>query len=319
MTDDLCLLCGSPDANPFLTSDDRLFGIAPGIFNLVECRGCGLVRLSPRPTPAQVAEFYAGDYWYAGGSSTAGRLEEIYRRMVLADHVAFASRAVRESGAAGTMLDVGCSGGLFLRLLREKLGSETKILGVDFSAEAARVAQETNGVRVIVGDLPTAPIPAGSCGLITMYHVVEHLLDPALYLRTARELLHPNGRLIVQVPDRDCWEAAWLGENWTGLDVPRHIHVFRSSDLRRLLRANGFEVVREKHFSLRDHPAGFATGLAPSLDPVVRALRHADSSGLARLAKDLLYLGLTVAVLPITVIEALSGKGSSVMIEARKA
>jgi hypothetical protein len=109
-----------------------------------------------------------------------------------------------------------------------------------------------------------------------------------------------------------------LGANWTGLDVPRHIHVFRSSDLRRLLRSCGFEIVREKHFSLRDHPAGLATGLAAGLDPVARAIRGSDHGGAGRLVKDLLYFGLTAAVLPFTLIESLFGKGSSVMIEARK-
>ena len=301
-----CLLCGSTRSEPFLTSTDRLFAIAPGTFTLVKCSGCGLVRLSPRPTPEQVAGFYARNYWFAGGF-----LQESYRRLVLLDHVRFARAAYR---GKGTVLDVGCGGGLFLRMMKER-GAD--VLGLDFSAEAARVAREQNGVRVIVGDLATAPIDPASCALITMYHVVEHLIDPAIYLRAAAKLLERGGRLIVQVPDRDCWEAAMLGADWTGLDVPRHLHVFRSSDLRRLLRSCGFEVVREKHFSLRDHPAGLATGIAPWLDPVARGIRGSDSGVVVRVAKDLLYLGLTAAALPFTAIEAMFGKGSSVMMEAR--
>lgn len=306
-----CVLCGNAETKLLLTGPDRLFGIASGTYSLVECQGCGLARLSPRPTPDQVAGFYATNYWFAGGVLT-----ELYRRMVLLDHVRFAVRAARESGAPGKVLDVGCGGGLFLRMMKER-GFDC--LGLDFSEEAARVAWQTNGVRVVTGDLTTAVIEPGSCTLVTMYHVAEHLLDPAAYLRAASRLLHPKGRLIVQVPDRDCWEAGLLGERWTGLDVPRHIHVFRSSDLRRLLATAGFETVREKHFSLRDHPAGLATGLAPSLDPVVRAIRGVDHSAAARLAKDLLYLGIVGAALPFTLLESLFGRGSSVMIEARKA
>ncbi len=305
-----CLLCNCPEAELILTSHDRLFGIASGMYSLVECKECGLVRLSPRPSPEQVAGFYATNYWFAGGA-----MEEFYRRIVLLDHVRFAARAARSSRAPGMILDVGCSGGLFLRMMKER-GFE--VLGLDFSAEAARVAWEKNGVRVLTGDLVSARIEQGSCALITMYHVVEHLLDPVAYLHAAFRLLHPEGRLIVQVPDRNCWEAAMLGKNWTGLDIPRHIHVFRASDLRRLLLSCGFEVVREKHFSLRDHPAGLATGLAPSLDPVARAIRGTDRGGVARLIKNLIYFGITAAALPFTLIEALFGRGSSVMIEARK-
>jgi SAM-dependent methyltransferase len=309
-TPEKCLVCGSCEAEQFLTSHDRLFGIAPGSYSLVKCQSCGLVRLSPRPTPEQVAGFYANHYWFAGGKA-----EELYRRLVLADHVRFAARAARESRAPGRILDVGCSGGLFLRLMKERGYS---VLGLDFSPEAARVAAGKNGVQVLVGDLVSAPIEPQSCALVTMYHVVEHLLDPAAYLRAAARLLDPDGRLIVQVPDRDCWEAPLLKENWTGLDVPRHIHVFRGSDLRRLLQSCGFAVVREKHFSLRDHPAGLATGLAPSLDPVARAIRKTDKTPASRLAKNLLYFGIVAAALPFTAFEALCGKGSSIMIEARK-
>ena len=308
-----CLICGSGESRPFLKSHDRLFGIAPGEFSLVECGGCGLVRLDPFPEPEELASFYRGGYWFAGGESTAGRLEEIYRRLVLRDHLAFAAGCVR---GPGTILDVGCSGGLFLRMMRERGFGD--VLGFDFSADAARVAEEKNGIRVLVGDLREAEIPEGSCALVTMYHVLEHLLDPAAYLCASRRLMRPDGRLIVQVPDRDCWEAEMLGANWTGLDVPRHIHVFRSRDLRQLLEKCGFEVVREKHFSLRDHPAGLATGLFPSLDPVARGIRQADSSGSVRLAKGLLYFGVTLAALPFTLIEAMFGRGSSVMVEARR-
>lgn len=308
-----CLICGSAESRPFLKSRDRLFGIAPGEFSLVECSGCGLVRLDPFPAPEELGSFYRGNYWFAGGESAAGRLEETYRRVVLRDHVAFAAGSVR---APGTILDVGCSGGLFLRMMRDR--GFPDVLGLDFSADAARVAREKNGIRVLVGDLREAAIPEGGCSLVTMYHVLEHLLDPAAYLCAAGRLMRPDGRLIVQVPDRGCWEAGMLGVNWTGLDVPRHIHVFRSRDLRRLLEKCGFEVVREKHFSLRDHPAGLATGLFPSLDPVARAIRQTDSSGSVRLAKDLVYFAVTLGALPFTLVEAMFGKGSSVMMEARR-
>jgi SAM-dependent methyltransferase len=307
-----CLLCGSPQAKPFVSSEDRLFGIAPGVFTLVECQKCGLVRLSPRPTPDQIAGFYAKDYWVAPGP-----LQEFYRRTVLRDHVRFAASSLPRNGAGPrTVLDVGCGGGLFLRMMKER---GYHVLGLDFSTQAARVAREQNGVDVLVGDLTSAPIEPGSCDLITMYHVVEHLADPPAYLHAAAKLLRRDGRLIVQVPDRDCWDAALLGKNWTGLDVPRHLHVFRTSDLHRLLDACGYEVVREKHFSLRDHPAGLATGIAPSLDPVGRGIRRSDRGGFTSLAKDLLYFGLTVTALPFTLLEAMFGKGSSVTIEARTA
>src|SRR5258708_12415530 len=70
-----------------------------------------------RATPAEREKYYPKNYWFTAEDSAAGRLEEIYRRFVLRDHVHFVQRALNESGESGPLLDVGCGGGLFLRLL----------------------------------------------------------------------------------------------------------------------------------------------------------------------------------------------------------
>jgi hypothetical protein len=88
--------------------------------------------------------------------------------------------------------------------------------------------------------------------------------------------------------------------------------------MERMLKAAGFEVVRRKYFSLRDNPAGLATSIAPSLDPMARRIREIPESGVARLVKDLAYLAMAAAALPFTALEAAFGAGSTIMIEARK-
>ncbi len=106
-----------------------------------------------------------------------------------------------------------------------------------------------------------------------MFHVLEHLYEPHAYMEAAHELLRPDGRLVIQVPNAASWQFLLLGENWSGLDVPRHLLTFRASDLEVLLDRCGFEAVRYKYFSLRDNPAGLATSLAPWLDPMARRVR----------------------------------------------
>jgi hypothetical protein len=151
-----------------------------------------------------------------------------------------------------------------------------------------------------------------------MFHVLEHLFDPVAYLEAARDLLLPGGRLVVQVPNAACWQCLLLGENWSGIDVPRHLINFRARDLEILLDRCGFQVLRTKYFSLRDNPAGLATSLAPGLDPMARRVRRVSESSRRKLAKDLAYLALVLASLPFTMIEAACRSGSTVMIEARK-
>jgi cyclopropane fatty-acyl-phospholipid synthase-like methyltransferase len=151
-----------------------------------------------------------------------------------------------------------------------------------------------------------------------MYHVVEHLYDPAAYLDVAHQLLKSDGRLIVQVPNAASWQFLLLGERWSGADIPRHLFDFRAPQLEILLDNCGFEVVRWKHFSLRDNPAGLATSLAPWLDPMARRIRRVKETSGLRLAKDLAYFALVLASVPFAVLEACCGEGSTVMVEARK-
>jgi SAM-dependent methyltransferase len=190
--------------------------------------------------------------------------------------------------------------------------------GLDVSHQAARVAWSINDVPAICAALDAAPFAPETFAAITMFHVLEHLYDPAGYLAAAHRLLRPGGSLIVQVPNAACWQLLLFGDAWNGLDVPRHLIDFRARDLDSLIEDCGFDIVRHKYFSLRDNPAGLATTIAPGLDPMARRIRNSRESDAARLAKDLVYLALVGLSLPFTALEAACRAGSTVMVEARK-
>jgi SAM-dependent methyltransferase len=285
---------------------DRLYQTTAERFQVVRCRNCGMIRLSPQPDEATLGRYYPQNYWFDAESSLA----EAYRRFVLRDHLRFVLRAYRAAGGAGAVLDTGCGGGLLLGMLRERGVSG---IGLDSSPDACRLAWRRHAVPAVTGDLTAHPFPPESFSLITLFHVVEHLPHPAAYLEAARALLRTGGRLVVQVPDAACWQFALLGHRWSGIDVPRHLNDFRGADIEFLLGECGYEVTRRKHFSLRDNPAGLATSLAPGLEPVARRVRGLPTSYLHYGA----YLALVVAALPFAALEAAFHRGSTIMLEAR--
>lgn len=312
---DACPACGHEQALILLEGSDRLYGTTDRVFQVVECQACQLIRLHPWPSSSEVRQYYPGGYWFVPDQDAVSRLEEAYRRFVLRDHVNFVSRALRDVASDGRVLDVGCGGGLFLRMLNEKGHS---VVGLDFALGAAGAAWNQNRVPAACGDLKQAPFAPESFAAVTMFHVIEHLFDPVGYLEAAHQLLRPGGRLIVQVPNAACWQFLLLGENWNGVDIPRHLINYRAHDLEILLDRCGFHVLRTKHFSLRDNPAGLASSLAPSLDPMARRIRRVPEAPGTRMAKDLAYLGLVAASVPFTLLEAACHAGSTVMIEASK-
>jgi SAM-dependent methyltransferase len=310
-----CPLCGGARASIVLRQTDRLYGTTNKIFAVVRCGQCGLLRLSPRPSPQELRRYYPESYWFAPDTSLVARLEEGYRRTVLRGHVRFVEQALRSSRASGPLLDVGCGGGLFLGMMRER---GFRVAGLDFSREAAAVAWRHHEAPAVVADLESAPFRSASFAGITMSHVLEHVADPRAYMAAARDLLAPDGRLVIFVPNASSLQFALLGRRWNGLDVPRHLVDYRDRDVERLLETSGFEVVRRRFFSLRDNPAGLATSLAPGLDPMARRVRKVREGSAARLLKDLAHFALAAAALPFAWTEAALGAGSTVMMEARR-
>lgn len=310
-----CPACDHPYSSILLEGSDRLYATTTRVFQVVECQACRLIRLFPWPSAQDLRTYYPDDYWFVPEQDAVSRLEEFYRRTVLRDHVRFVSRAVDGAKLDGPVLDVGCGGGLFLRMIAER---GRKVVGLDFALGAANAAWNTNHVPAVCGALTQAPFAPESFAAVTMFHVIEHLYDPVAYLDAAAQLLKPDGRLIVQVPNAACWQFLLLGESWNGVDIPRHLINYRARDVEFLLDRCGYEVVRRKYFSLRDNPAGLASSIAPALDPMARRIRKQAESPRARLAKDLLYLALTAASVPFTLLEAACHAGSTIMVEARK-
>jgi len=313
-TGEYCPGCNATDFRSLFHASDRLYGTTDKSFVVVECASCRLIRLYPWPDLEELKTYYPETYWFAPGGGVAASLEDLYRRLVLRDHVNFAETTLRAI-PPGPVLDIGCGGALFGRLLRQR---GFPCIGLDFSQQAATVGWKVNRVPVMVGDFMKPPFKPGSLACVTMYHVLEHLYDPGAALRSIRELLRPDGRLIIQVPNAACWQFVLLGEYWNGIDVPRHLVNFKDKDLDALLEFCGYEVLRHKYFSLRDNPAGLASSLVPWLDPMARRIRKQQESTPVRLLKDLAYLGIVAASVPLTVFEALCRAGSSVMIEARR-
>ncbi|PYV07225.1 MAG: hypothetical protein DMG07_29290, partial [Acidobacteria bacterium] len=99
---------------------DRLYRTTDRTFAIVECSRCRLIRLSPQPAAAELGAYYPDTYWFSPEDKAVERWEEVYRRIVLRDHLGFVCRALESARARGPVLDVGCGGGLFLKMLAER-------------------------------------------------------------------------------------------------------------------------------------------------------------------------------------------------------
>ena len=177
---------------------------------------------------------------------------------------AFAARAALilrhlQPAAGGSMLDVGCGRGFYVKAIRT-LYPQANVVGVDFSAEHLAAAQTQTAVAAADfarADACALPFPAGSFEAVVCSEVLEHIQDDAAALAEMQRVLADDGLLLLSVPHRRypwLWDPLnWILERAFGRHVPAHIwwlagiwadhlRLYSAAGLARMVRSAGFDV-----------------------------------------------------------------------------
>jgi SAM-dependent methyltransferase len=218
-------------------------------YRFVTCLDCGLVYQNPQPLPSGLPARYGQSYfeYERRNEDNFFRLMELGLKDVgfaaLADGLPRPRRA----------LDVGCATGMLLAGLR---AGGWEVQGLDLCRQSARFAREERGVPVFVGTLEQARFPDSSFHLVHFSHLIEHLPDPAGFLREVRRILHPQGYAVVVTPNIDGLQARLFRGRWRSA-IADHLCLFSRRTLRRLLAGSGFRVLKTQTWG------GLAAGAAP--------------------------------------------------------
>ena len=189
---------------------------------------------------------------------------------------------------------------------------------MDISETAVRLVRERSGLDVRQGDIGSDAWAGLQFDFVTMFHVLEHLPDPARGIEYASSLLKPDGSILVQVPNIASLQARAFGLRWYGFDVPRHIVNFTPVALRLLLDRAGLAIERVARFSLRDDPAALASSLAPGLDPMRRKRTRGRKRAPVEAAAEIAYFVLVLGALAPAALAGFAGRGATIWVQARK-
>jgi 2-polyprenyl-3-methyl-5-hydroxy-6-metoxy-1,4-benzoquinol methylase len=235
-----CPLCAETRSSPFLSAEDDLTG-KPGRFTFVTCTGCGLRYQNPRLDVEHIKAFYDDEYIAHRKKSDWGVLTGFFN-WVMDRHDrqkdALVSHYVR-LGPDSRVLDVGCAVGTFLQKMRTRHGA--RVAGVDFKDLAAHPSLA--GVDFRCGLFYEQDFGDERFDLITMWHFLEHDYDPRRTLASARDVLAPDGRLVIEVPRLDSLTFKLYGDRWPGLQAPQHTALYDRRTLCAMVDAAGLEVV----------------------------------------------------------------------------
>jgi SAM-dependent methyltransferase len=85
------------------------------------------------------------------------------------------------------------------------------------------------------------PWSEGSFEAITLYHVLEHVHQPAAYLARIARFLSPGGVVLIAVPNFQGWERKIFQDQWVWLDLPMHLQQFEPARLLKLVESAGLK------------------------------------------------------------------------------
>jgi SAM-dependent methyltransferase len=235
-----CVICGSLRTSLYRTdvADLEYFVVPPRAFVLQKCAECESEFLTPRPLESELPPFYPSDYHaYNENHSGVARLLVRFRARSRARSY---GRLIQRPH--GRIFDVGTGDCRHFDELRQFL--DVECAGVEIQPEVAAKGR-ARGYDVIEGTLEAADLSGhvGGYDIVSMNHVLEHVVYPHAMLERAYELLRPGGYVIGQLPTVSSWENKLFGHNWGGYHYPRHLQIPSKSGLRRLLEDVGFSSV----------------------------------------------------------------------------
>jgi SAM-dependent methyltransferase len=272
-----CVLCDDARAQPVLPVGHA--DAPDGRTAIVECVGCGLRRLTPRPGGGELPGYYDADQVAFAGRRRGALKQALWD--VLRDVAAGRPGKSRllaplrplarwcfdvNVSLAGprppAVLDVGSGYGDLLVYLQER---GCRVTGVDTSPRAVERARAL-GIPVRLGPLRELRLAEASFDVGVLCHSLEHVADPVAELREVARLVRPGGSVHVAVPNGRAGGLRLEGEAWEHVSVPLHLWFFDARTLARALRTAGLEPIGPVQAS-------------SSYRPLARMMREARAGG----------------------------------------
>ena len=262
-----CPCCDSPDRDTlrtqtFAASDQicQLGLLEPGDVVRTEiCRLCGLVFKNPRFAGATLDAYYSvvcpanASRWRPADAYT----NPVYEKRKAKRFEMNATRILKSGGPIRSVVDVGGQGGeALLPFLRR---------GIDaFLVDPAVATQPVLDSRIrsfeSLGALAAAGLQVDAA---LSLHTLEHVTEPAVFLRAIGRTLMPGGRAYVEVP----YDLAYMPDLFdVSLPTPAHFHAehvnfFSPRSLRALAEQSGFHVTKVEHVLLMQLYGGYPGAL----------------------------------------------------------
>ena len=232
-----CPSCGSATIQFVLKVKD--FTVSNDVFEIWHCNNCSLRFTQAVPNAMDIGVYYQSANYVSHTDTNKGLTNRLYhfvRQFTLKSKLKLVQQYTELQ--TGTLLDVGAGTGYFSRIMTTAgwhvtaLEPDTTTRNLAFEKDGLELQDATNLYY----------LESNQFDAITLWHVLEHVHDLQGYFDKFYDLLKPNGKLIIAVPNYTSADAKQYVENWAAYDVPRHLYHFSPQSIDALAKLKGFTV-----------------------------------------------------------------------------
>jgi len=218
--------------------------------DILNCRSCGLAWRASFDIPM---DYYAK---LNSGRPEPGEGKVVSRLRNAEDRLASITKFLPKDGVC----DIGCGDGSFLSVLKKKGYSDC--FGIEPSSYNCEIASK-NQLEVIKGDVSSLGQEAQKRKIraITLFHVIEHLSDPAEVLQNIKNVLRSGGVLVIETPDSNA-SIQKATDHKNALIYHEHLFYWNEKALRMILKKLGFRILAIQHRSFDWENASMRASLA---------------------------------------------------------
>ena len=223
-----CPLCNCKDGEIILTRFD---------LNYIKCLECGGAYIEK--FPVDTSDIY-NDEDYARLAKEAYLDNSDYRKQRFGiERIELIKKYCNDSPSSLNLLDIGCGTGWFLEVAIE---NGFKVSGLELGKKLAELTAERLKINIFTDPLNKIDKNV-KFDVITMFDVIEHVVNPVEVIESIHDHLNPGGIGLLYTPNLESLAIHYLKE-YSGSVIPvHHMFIFSKNSLERIFRKAGFELV----------------------------------------------------------------------------
>ena len=188
------------------------------------CKNCGFIFMNPQLSITGLQEFYCN---YIGET----RLNNCKKMKQRSFQYKMDVNILKRFAENGKLLDIGCSGGYFLKEIPdtfEKFGTELD----PFAIELAKKNLNISSRNLYLGDVLDCSFSVSSFDVITMRGVIEHVPEPRKTIEKISSLMKSGALFyICATPNGASFSASLYKKDWNLFHPIEHLWHFSEKNL----------------------------------------------------------------------------------------